>query len=273
MKPPNVFGSPQGRGPASTWETSGLERRDFAGLLLPHLDYDAQFQSIQWLLEQQRTQRTASKARIAEVDEEARRLRGICAEQAVEEWLERLHTSIYDDAAHSMAAVGMLAPLFESLFFQALRAIPEVLPSAADRARTHERFTDDRDKRRWDCRFVWRSGCFKKHIVPGIEQISQIVGLDQFLPDTLFRQLEALFLYRNKMFHNGFEWPLAERQRFSSHPSVGSWFSASERAGELWIFYMTDGFVSECVAAVEEVLKALGAFVLYCGEGSTGSAQ
>ena len=33
-----------------------------------------------------------------------------------DEWLDSLHHSIFQDAAHSMAAVGMLAPFVESLF-------------------------------------------------------------------------------------------------------------------------------------------------------------
>ena len=37
-------------------------------------------------------------------------------EHAVNMWIEKVHQSIYQGAAHSMAAVGMIAPLVESVF-------------------------------------------------------------------------------------------------------------------------------------------------------------
>jgi hypothetical protein len=39
------------------------------------------------------------------------------------------------------------------------------------------------------------------------------------------------------------------------------WFEKSESGHEPWIFYMSQSFVSHCLAMIEDVLKGLGAFV------------
>src|SRR3989442_3103051 len=44
---------------------------------------------------------------------------------AVDEWVDLLHDSVYQRATHSMAAVRMLAPLVESMFFVAFYKVRE----------------------------------------------------------------------------------------------------------------------------------------------------
>jgi hypothetical protein len=60
---------------------------------------------------------------IARLEEHARRVTGVENEWVVEEWSDRMHRSAYLGAAHSMAAVGMLAPLLETLFHQSFKRI------------------------------------------------------------------------------------------------------------------------------------------------------
>jgi hypothetical protein len=58
--------------------------------------------------------------------------------------------------------------------------------------------------------------------------------------------LEALFEYRNYMFHNGFEWPQARCAQFAARIDKSGWqdwFSTFTRGGEPWIFYMTEAFI------------------------------
>lgn len=58
-------------------------------------------------------------------------LRGDTASGAVDQWVSVLHDSVYQRAAHSMAAVGMLAPLVESMFdeaFHTTRSAHQVVP-------------------------------------------------------------------------------------------------------------------------------------------------
>jgi hypothetical protein len=75
--------------------------------------------------------------------------------------------------------------------------------------------------------------------------------------------LLALFAYRNRMFHHGLEWPMDERRQFTDRMKAwpAGWFSVAESGGDPWIIYMTDSFVSACVATIEQVIEALGAFI------------
>ncbi len=45
---------------------------------------------------------------IKKIEEFAKNTKGRKNEYAVDEWVDRLHSSVYQSAAHSMSAVGML---------------------------------------------------------------------------------------------------------------------------------------------------------------------
>lgn len=84
--------------------------------------------------------------------------------------------------------------------------------------------------------------------------------------------LDALFKYRNKMFHNGFEWPKDERAKFerlivtSGWPS--DWFSRSTSNHETWIIYMSDVLIRHSLTRIDEILVGIGAFILARHPGS-----
>ncbi len=63
--------------------------------------------------------------RIDKVGELAIQTRGTANERAVDEWVRLVRDSCQQDAAHSMAAVGMIAPFIESVFGY---AFPEIFP-------------------------------------------------------------------------------------------------------------------------------------------------
>ncbi len=74
-----------------------------------------------------------------------------------------------------------------------------------------------------------------------------------------------LSIYRNKMFHNGFEWPPEERDKFErilqqkKWPS--KWFRKSSNGDKAWIFYLTPDFIEQCVAMIDQLLEGAGAFL------------
>lgn len=76
--------------------------------------------------------------------------------------------------------------------------------------------------------------------------------------------LKALFGYRNKMFHHGFEWPIDARAKFANFIQTQKipehWFRAATSDGEPWIYYMTEACISECLSAVGEIIEAFGSF-------------
>ncbi len=238
-----------------------LDDRDYACILLPDLDYDAQLKAIHNLLQRHRKTESALSDEIRDIENHARQLTGFRNQQAVDEWIERLHDSVYQDAAHSMAAVGMLAPLVESIFYQALLKVRDHLLLTSLHMQSHPRWQHNDDKQ-WDCHFIWRGTKWTKDLVAGIYDLAEAVGLADYLPVDLRQKLQALFGYRNKMFHLGFEWPMNELQKFAKRTNdwPNDWFRAAKRDGTPWIFYMTEPFVSQCAVAIEQVIESIGIF-------------
>src|SRR5690606_3700853 len=115
-----------------------LSDRDTACMVLPDLDYDSQLVAIRHALRRHQQADDKLRQEIAEIKAFAQRTSDIRNEYAVNEWVDRLYHSVYQDAAHSMAAVGMLAPMFESVFYQAFQGIRKHMgngptPSTHDR--------------------------------------------------------------------------------------------------------------------------------------------
>jgi len=103
----------------------------------------------------------------------------------------------------AMSAVGVLAPLIESIFYQSFEGLrrkflePDKVVFSA-----HERWQWS-STAQWDCHFVWGKKGARRDIVKGIIQLGEATGLSPHLPADLMPTLQALFEYRNKMFHNG----------------------------------------------------------------------
>ena len=189
-------------------------------------DYRSQLFAIRSLLSRQDQADRELEDRIEHARKMAVQTSGDANESWVQESVDHMHNSLYQDVAHSMAAVSMIAPLFESVFKRVFRHM----------------------EKEW-------SG------PRGIMKYVDEVGMEDYMPHDLGITLEALFEYRNKMFHCGFEWPLEERQGFegkrckSCWPS--DWFDKARTDNEPWMFYMTPKFVDHCVDSAEQVCKAL----------------
>jgi hypothetical protein len=254
-----------------------MSDRDWAGFILERLDYEQQLIAISALLERNVAADKRITEQMKELDEEARKSTGWRNERATDEWGEYFYLSVYQDAAHSMAALGMIAPLFESLFFQAFQGIREKyfgvehIPAGEPRAAM---INDDtlaeadaltKADAFWDCYYYFdrKEAEIKDNLVAGIRQLSKAVGLKAKLPKDLHRTLEALFEYRNYMFHNGFEWPEARCAQFAARiEKCGwqDWFTTFTRGDKPWIFYMTEAFIAHCLDMVHKVREALGAY-------------
>lgn len=207
-------------------------------LLLEKMDYDAQLFAIRSLLVREENAAQDREDRIAEVDELARRSRGAANYHAVEEWVDLVHGSCYQGAAHSTAAVGMLAPFIESVF---RHAFPDDFRRIANRE----------ENRR----------------LPLAEKIGKLVvevEVREYMPDELEATLAALFAYRNKMFHFGFEWPSKELEHFEEQVETsgwpGDWFSVATSDDRPWMFYMSPEFIDHCLELVEQVVKGIERF-------------
>jgi hypothetical protein len=235
-----------------------LSPRDYACVLLD-FDYEAQVLAVRNLLRRNTIHEERTSEEIRDLEIRAQRLTGIANEWAVNEWIDRIHGSVYQDAAHSMAAVGMLAPLIESIFSQAFLSIKRYFPLRKNYP-SHQRWILD-IKEEWNCHYVLTHRK-KKDVAEGIWQLADAVGLAALLPAQTEDILKALFTYRNRMFHNGFEWPIEERRRFEDLVKKwpASWFQSSKTDEQPWVFYLSDSFISECMSLIEETITALGHF-------------
>ncbi len=87
-----------------------MSDRDSACGILPDLDYEAQLIAISALLRRNDQADAETERQIKEVDEYARKTSGWREPaRAVDEWVDLLHGSTYQVAAHSMAALAQLA--------------------------------------------------------------------------------------------------------------------------------------------------------------------
>ena len=201
---------------------------------LEEFNYYAQLVAIHGLLHRQERADQELSDRIKKADEVARRTRGRTNDDAVDVWVELAEMSCYQDAAHSMAAVGMIAPLIESAFRAVFRAIGNELPP----------------------------GNLVRNIVKRVDE----VGMKQYLPPDLEPMLSALFTYRNKMFHGGFEWPSEELKEFErlldEKRWPTDWFSRATSDDEPWMFYMTSSFVDHCLEMAEQAIRGIVQFGL-----------
>ena len=216
----------------------------FDGPVFVNSNYDSQIFAIRQLFSQQRKV-------AAELTEEYQKAEdfalGLSSEvdeftnlYAADRLTDLAIDQCYQGAAHSMAAVGMVAPLIESAFKTVFSRIGKDLP------------------RRFD---------FGKDIMTIVDNVRiEGIGMAEYMPDLLHPTLSALFEYRNKMFHFGFEWPLNERESFAkrlNEPGWESdWFDRSTTGNYAWMFHMSSKFASHCIDQAEQVIYGIEEFCI-----------
>lgn len=91
-------------------------------IILPNLDYESQLESIKSLLN---SHKKADVVVSKDIDGITKLIKnyiqqhdGFYLQYLHDERAEKIHSSIYQSAAHCLASVGMLAPFVESWFFQ-----------------------------------------------------------------------------------------------------------------------------------------------------------
>jgi hypothetical protein len=246
------------------WLSWGLTPRDHALGLLIDLDLEAQLIAIRALLrrntdadKETEAEITALKDRIeaGSVDDEE------YLQHLENHWIDTMHGAVFQDAAHSMAAVGMLAPFFEALFvaiFEGLRQRATTGPKDDPRAEAMQ-------AQYWNPRYVVAKGGTRRDIVTGIAQLASSTRLHTFLPGDYRKTLDALFGYRNAMFHNGMEWPIEERERFANRIKTEgwpeNWFLRATTNDQPWVFYMSEAFITACLNLIDQVLEGVGRYI------------
>ena len=198
-----------------------ISSRDRALFLLHEVDLDAQLLAIRSML---RRNKQAHDAIIADIDDlktAIRSTRGAYAQHLQAQWLDRLHGSIFQDATHSMTAAVIIVPFVESLFVSIFNRLctHDAVNIATSK---HSAFASE--KNFWDPHYSIIDGRLRKGpLVDGVIRLSDTTGLAAYLPRDLKTVLTALFSYRNKVFHHGFEWPTCERENFCGRIAEEDW--------------------------------------------------
>ena len=235
---------------------TGLETIDDRDIALAILrpDYESQMVAIRSFLERNREAEERAAARLREIEDHVQK------HGHVEHWVDHLHGRTFLDAAHSMAAVGLMAPLIESLFDRAFRYFEQEIGREYSSLSGHERWQHGD---RWNCRFVWSGGRRKSGVVKGILQLADAIDMRKHLPDDLAAILAALFEYRNKMFHCGLEWPEQDRKNFANLIRSNGWtdyFLTLRSGDDPWIFYLSRDFVDHFLDTVDRVIQGIGKY-------------
>lgn len=243
-----------------------LTDRDYAVLLLGDADLEAQLRAIRGQLHRHSQADAALKDDIKDLAERASRASGEYGMHLENSWVDEMHGSVFQDAAHSAAAIGMLAPLLESLFVGIFGGIRDIAPPVRPVTLAGMRAAHAANPEFWDPHFAFSAtGKKSKNVLRGIVQLFETTGLALHMPTGYAQMLGAIFGYRNKMLHHGFEWPPAERAKFEATilregwPS--DWFERSLTNGETWIIYMSDVLVHHTLAKIDQMLDGIGVFI------------
>jgi len=244
----------------------GLTDRDYAVLLLGDADLEAQLRAIRGQLYQHARADAALQEDIADIAKRANEASGEYAMHLENSWVDEMHGTVFQGAAHSASAIGMLAPLLESLFVGVFGGIRDIEPPASPVTPAGVRAGHVADKKFWDPHYVFRAaGGRDKDVLRGIVQLIEATGLTPHMPADYARMLGAIFGYRNKMLHHGFEWPPAERTKFEEtirrEGWPTNWFERSKTNGETWIIYMSDELIRHTLTKIDEMLDGIGAFI------------
>lgn len=237
---------------------------DYACCVLGEIDYDSQLQAIKELIRYHKDRCEILIEGIREIESEIKNLHGNAADHASDILVDKMYMLNYQDAAHGMAAVGMLTSFIEAIYCNAFCEIKEILRKKNIQISDNDLRGGRAQKKYWDYRFYWEDGKNKKSLVEGILQLSKAIGLDEYMPCDICLKLNALVKYRNAIFHNGFEWSIAERTKFvkaiSDNEWSENWFPCSRHDNEPWIYYIADDFVLDCISMVERIIEAIGAY-------------
>ena len=171
-------------------EPTEFEGHDYLTLLLHNFNYDAQLKAIQALLGQYEKAALHLQSTMKKSYDDG----------DIDAFGEQFYDEIYQGIAHSMSAIGLLAPFIESFFCQAFQGIYNDFSKPNSLAYSHPRLKQ-LTKESWNCRFFWKEGKYKSGLIEGIIQLAKAIKMFPYLPQTMEQTLQAIFCYRNNMFH------------------------------------------------------------------------
>lgn len=238
---------------------------DCARILLGPIQLDMQVAAMRSLLSRNRTEDVRLRAQFADLERHAQE--GTLRDFEIDHYYgELFYENVYQGGTHALAALGMVAPLTESVLVRLFQYVPLMgTPKPHPRRELLEP-----DRRKWNCKFRWddvdRKWC--DDIIGGVDQMAGVVDVERFLTRADRLRLRALFNYRNFMFHNGIEWPEEWAAKFEKLVAgwPDGWFRSARIGDKPWIFYMTESFTDECFEMLHRFVEGVGALFLEWSE-------
>lgn len=242
-----------------------MEDRDYLYRLLHTIDWDSQLLAIRGMLRRNKLASQAVGQEITESREATDAYKGPHHDHYVEEHVYLLQQSVYSEAAISMAAIGMIAPMLESVFAEAFRELGAMYVKKGMPPPQHKRWElAAGDHERWNVQVYYaKDGTKKRDIIGGINQLSEAAGLKPFLPAAVWKWIGAMLQYRNSMFHGGFEWSEEQRTSFQNRIDQQGWqeyFDSAKSDHKPWVFYLTVDTIDRMPAVMDEILDGLASF-------------
>lgn len=109
-------------------------------MLVDSIDWDAQLDAIRAVLARNRTAAEQISTNIAQLGEQAQTYSGPYHGHLIDEHADAMFRSSYSDAAVSLSAVGMIAPMMESVFSQALQSLGAMYAAKKMESPPHRRW-------------------------------------------------------------------------------------------------------------------------------------
>jgi hypothetical protein len=242
-----------------------LDDRDHLHTLVHDIDWQAQLLAVRQMISRNRQAGEAFSKAIMDDAAELAAYNGPHHHHYEEQHTDMKFEASYRDAAESMAAIGMIAPMVESTLGQALAALGRMYDKKDMHPGNHKRWKRAEDhEARWNCQYYFDSKkTAHNDIFRGVPQLSAACGLDKFLSRDFMTWFAAMFRYRNFMFHGGFEWSLERRNHFAAEIEKNGWekfFTCSTVNDRPWIYYLQDEAILAMPSMVEEMLDSLGCF-------------
>lgn len=186
---------------------------------------------------------------------------------------------IYADALSGQAAVGILTPVYETMFIRFLDELKESWKGTRNADHIRTKHYKNRVDKFWNPRLVAeinssnsKSSAKLSMIPDGFDQILESLNLENKIPDFSMTMIRALFAYRNKVFHETFQLTKAELDDFQEkvlqidsdfensapqHNFKLPWYHVYEESDTRFWVTLTDSFLKVVLKQVESVSNGL----------------
>lgn len=233
-------------------------------LVLETGGYDEQLAAIRNLLAQRKLIPLSAEEQSARKASFAGRVGPLGRDHMVDAWNGFYQQRVYEDAAYSMAAAGMLVPLIETIFREAFNGIGRLVVTNSIPLGPHPRW-QWLDTEQWDCQLYCSvGGRPDKDFVFGVCELVETAGLAPYLTPGFAVTLDAIFCYRDNMIPRGFKWSEEDLNDFAREIDEErwpyEWFRLSIIEMKPWIYYMTGDLINQCILMIEDFLRAVGDF-------------